>query len=79
MLAEKLILREEREEGIKEGLRAAAPLIIGYIPIAMAFGILGKTAGITFSETVMFSAFRELIISIAIVLFILKKVVRVIL
>ena len=57
MLAEKLVLREEREEGIKEGLRAAAPLIIGYIPIAMAFGILGKTAGITFSETVMFSAF----------------------
>ena len=57
MLAEKLILHEKREEGIKEGLRAAAPLIIGYIPIAMAFGILGKTAGITFSETVMFSAF----------------------
>ena len=57
MLAEKLVLREEREEGIKEGLRAASPLIIGYIPIAMAFGILGKTAGITFSETVMFSAF----------------------
>lgn len=57
MLAEKLMLSEEREEGIKEGLRAATPLIIGYIPIAMAFGILGKTAGITFGETIMFSAF----------------------
>lgn len=43
--------------GFKEGLVASTPLIIGYIPIAMAFGILAKTSGITFLETVMFSAF----------------------
>lgn len=43
--------------GFKEGLAASTPLIIGYIPIAMAFGILAKTSGITFLETVMFSAF----------------------
>lgn len=57
MLSDKLAFRQEREDGIKEGLKAATPLIIGYIPIAMAFGILGKSAGISYGETIMFSAF----------------------
>lgn len=41
----------------KDGLAASTPLIIGYIPIAMAFGILAKTAELSFAEAVMFSAF----------------------
>lgn len=52
-----MLEKVRKEEGFKEGLKAATPIIIGYIPISMAFGILGKTSGITFVETIMFSTF----------------------
>ncbi len=42
---------------IKEGIISGFPIVIGYIPIAMAFGILSKTAGISIVESCMFSAF----------------------
>ena len=43
--------------GFKDGLSSATPIIIGYIPIAMAFGILAKTANLSIAEAIMFSAF----------------------
>lgn len=41
---------------IKEGLIAALPIIVGYLPIGIAFGLLSKTAGISLLESFMFSA-----------------------
>ena len=40
---------------IKEGLIVGLPLIIGYFPIAMAFGLLSKNTGISFRDTSLFS------------------------
>lgn len=40
---------------VKEGLIAGLPLIIGYFPIAMAFGLLSKNTGISFRDTSLFS------------------------
>src|SRR5690554_5485786 len=49
---EKTDVREE----IKQGMLSAFPIIVGYLPIAMAFGILSKTTGISLVESFMFSA-----------------------
>jgi 4-azaleucine resistance transporter AzlC len=43
--------------GIKDGFVAGFPLIIGYFPIAVAFGILAKTIGISLGESALFSLF----------------------
>lgn len=43
--------------GIKDGILAGFPLIIGYFPIAVAFGILAKTTGVSLIESAMFSIF----------------------
>lgn len=37
------------------GLQAGASIAIGYIPIAITFGLLAKSAGLTVSETVLMS------------------------
>lgn len=37
------------------GFKAAIPIMIGYVPVAMAFGILARNNGLTFIETVSFS------------------------
>lgn len=37
---------------IKDALNDGFPIIIGYIPVAMAFGILAKSAGITVTQSV---------------------------
>ncbi|WP_105614691.1 AzlC family ABC transporter permease [Vallitalea okinawensis] len=46
----------QKREQIKEGIVVSIPIIIGYIPIAIAFGILSKNTGITLIECVLFSA-----------------------
>lgn len=38
------------------GAKASIPLVIGYIPIALAFGILSKTTGISILDSFFFSA-----------------------
>lgn len=43
--------------GIKEGVVAGFPLVIGYFPVAMAFGILAKTMGISIMDSFLFSFF----------------------
>lgn len=40
---------------VKRGIESVLPLILGYTPVAMAFGILAKNTGISFSETSLFS------------------------
>lgn len=42
---------------LKRGIITSIPLIIGYIPIAMAFGIVGKNIGLGLIETSCFSIF----------------------
>jgi 4-azaleucine resistance transporter AzlC len=38
-----------------DGLRAAAPVMLGYIPIGFAFGVLARSAGLTVAETGLMS------------------------
>lgn len=38
-------------DGVVDGL----PIVIGYLPIAMAFGILSKTTGVTMVDSILFS------------------------
>ncbi|MBO9128465.1 AzlC family ABC transporter permease [Bacillus sp. 165] len=45
--------KPEFQTGLKDGIGIA----LGYIPIALAFGLLSKTTGLTFYETVAMSAF----------------------
>ena len=40
---------------IKEGFIAGLPVVLGYFPIAMAFGLLSKNTGISFRDTSLFS------------------------
>lgn len=40
---------------IKDGIRSGLPIGLGYFPIAMAFGILAKSAGVTLMEALGFS------------------------
>lgn len=40
---------------IKDAINDGVPIIMGFIPIAMAFGILSKSAGITLVESLGFS------------------------
>lgn len=39
----------------REGLKSAVPIVVGYIPIAMAFGMLSKTTGISLLESILLS------------------------
>lgn len=41
----------------KIGFKDALPVMAGYFPIAMAYGILAKSVGITMTDGVMFSVF----------------------
>lgn len=45
-----------KKEEIKQGVISALPIIVGYLPIGMAFGILSKTTGISLLESFMFSS-----------------------
>ncbi|MCX7922667.1 MAG: AzlC family ABC transporter permease [Clostridia bacterium] len=43
-------------QSIKEGAAAAVPVVIGYIPTAMAFGLLAKTVEVPLLYSFLFSA-----------------------
>ncbi|HBE76177.1 MAG TPA: autotransporter [Firmicutes bacterium] len=45
----------DNQAGISQGIKAGFPIFIGYFPMAMAFGLLGKAGGIAFIPTVSFS------------------------
>lgn len=44
-------------KGLMEGVIDGIPIVIGYLPIAFAFGILAKTTEITLMESILLSAF----------------------
>ena len=46
----------KKKSAFKTGIKAGLPIVIGYFPIALAFGILSKTTGITLLESIMFSS-----------------------
>lgn len=46
----------DKKLSIKDGIIAGIPIVIGYLPIAMTFGILAKTVGISIVESFLFSA-----------------------
>lgn len=53
------MLSKSRENGFWElgqGVVASFPIFVGYIPVAVTFGLLAKSIGITLGETFLFSA-----------------------
>lgn len=46
-----------RSRSFSEGVRAAAPLVAGYVPAAVAFGVAAHEAGLGFAETMWMSFF----------------------
>jgi len=45
------IMSYDTKKLIREGMVAGSPLILGYFPIAMAFGLLAKNTGLTITDT----------------------------
>ena len=43
------------KNNIKKGFTASLPIVVGYFPIAMAFGLLAKNTEISFRDTSLFS------------------------
>jgi len=39
----------------KEGVRAALPIVLGYLPVGMAFGVLARKAGLSTFEVGLMS------------------------
>ena len=44
-----------QEKGLYDGLKAGFPIVIGYFPIGMAFGLLARNVGVPFGENCLFS------------------------
>ncbi len=51
-----MLVTQNKRTGFKEGFVAGLPLVIGYLPIAVAFGILSKTIGISLRDCFLFSS-----------------------
>jgi len=49
-------MKKIKTSDIKEGVRAGTPILIGYMPIAIAFGVLARNTGLSLKETFLFSA-----------------------
>ncbi len=41
--------------GLADGLRASVPIVLGYLPAAVAFGVAARTAGLNATEAVLMS------------------------
>ena len=46
-----------QKEGLAAGLKAGLTIAIGYFPVALTFGLLAKTTGLTLAETLAMSIF----------------------
>lgn len=46
---------KQESHSAKEGLVAGIPIVIGYFPVAMAFGLLAKTVNISLLDSCLFS------------------------
>lgn len=47
----------ERKEAIKKGFITSIPILLGYIPVAISFGLLSKNAGLSLGQTFLMSFF----------------------
>lgn len=50
-------MTSDNKSHIKEGFLLGIPLVLGYFPIAMAFGLMSKNTGLSFTETWFSSLF----------------------
>lgn len=50
-----MIKTVSNQSGVKEGFLAGFPVFIGYFPVAVAFGILAKTTGLSSGDSLGFS------------------------
>lgn len=48
---------EQHKCGVKEAIKDGLPIVIGFIPVSMAFGILSKSGDLSLIESVSFSLF----------------------
>lgn len=44
-----------KKEQIKKGFTDAVPIMVGYVPVAMAYGLMAKNAGLTVYDTLLMS------------------------
>jgi 4-azaleucine resistance transporter AzlC len=49
------VIEEEMSRGFPEGLRASFPIVVGYLPAAVAFGVAARGAGLGVAETLAMS------------------------
>jgi 4-azaleucine resistance transporter AzlC len=49
------VIEEEASRGFPEGLRASVPIVVGYLPAAVAFGVAARGAGLSVAETLAMS------------------------
>lgn len=52
-----LVSTTTKQIQVKKGLHDGIPIALGYAPVAMTFGLLAKTTGLSFFETVAMSIF----------------------
>jgi 4-azaleucine resistance transporter AzlC len=45
----------EKAPGFRDGAADGLPIVAGYFPVAMAFGLLAKTVGVSFADACLFS------------------------
>ncbi|HEY5563523.1 MAG TPA: AzlC family ABC transporter permease [Clostridiaceae bacterium] len=50
-----MVKKQKIKAGIKDGLTAGFPIVFGYLPVAMAFGLLSRNTGISLKDSAMFS------------------------
>lgn len=43
------------KEQMKKGFRDAIPIVVGYVPVAMAYGLMAKNAGLSIYDTALMS------------------------
>jgi 4-azaleucine resistance transporter AzlC len=49
------VIEVDASRGFLEGLRASVPIVVGYLPAAVAFGVAARGAGLSVTETVAMS------------------------
>ncbi|HJV46478.1 MAG TPA: AzlC family ABC transporter permease [Bacillota bacterium] len=57
LVSSPIMIQENKKTKLAAGLRAGIPIAVGYIPIAIAFGLLAKSTGIPNYISIMMSVF----------------------
>jgi 4-azaleucine resistance transporter AzlC len=48
-------MKDSGAPGLRQGAADGIPIVVGYFPVAMAFGLLAKTTGVSFLDACLFS------------------------